>query len=243
MARTPPVEAPAAARCRRASLLSVPALPLHRLPAHPPRSRHLRVVIETPRGSRNKFAFDPDLERFELKGVLPEGSSFPYDFGFVPSTLGEDGDPLDVLVLMDAPAFPGCLVEARLLGALEAEQTDAGQQPERKTGSLPWPRTRASTNTCTRLATCRRNCCTKSSTFLPSTTPRKAANFGCCAGPTPTPRPSWCAKAWRLFRPKNPEPPSGCPGVSPNPLTDVLGPNAGSHHAAPKGCAARPTKQ
>lgn len=61
-----------------------------------------------------------------LKGVLSEGSSFPYDFGFVPSTLGEDGDPLDVLVLMDAPAFVGCLLEVRLLGALEAEQTENG---------------------------------------------------------------------------------------------------------------------
>lgn len=96
-----------------------------------PHSRHLRVIIETPRGSQNKFAFNPDLKLFELKGVLPQGSSFPYDFGFVPSTQGQDGDPLDVLVLMDAPTFPGCLVEARLIGALEAEQSEKGQAPER----------------------------------------------------------------------------------------------------------------
>lgn len=83
------------------------------------------VVIETPKGSRNKFAFEPAHGVFLLKGVLPEGSSFPYDFGFVPGTRGEDGDPLDVLVLMDAPAFPGCVIEARLLGAIEAEQTEA----------------------------------------------------------------------------------------------------------------------
>lgn len=85
------------------------------------------VVIETPKGSRNKFDYDPETQLFKLKGVLPEGSSFPYDFGFVPSTTGEDGDPLDVLVLMDAPAFAGCLLEARLLGAIEAEQTKDNQ--------------------------------------------------------------------------------------------------------------------
>jgi hypothetical protein len=68
----------------------------------------LRVVIETPKGSRNKFAFDPDEHIFELKKVLPAGMAFPYDFGFVPSTKADDGDPIDVLVLMDEPAFAGC---------------------------------------------------------------------------------------------------------------------------------------
>lgn len=101
------------------------ASPLHQLPAHVAHSRTLvHVVVETPKGSRNKVAFDPDLAVFMLKGVLPEGHSFPYDFGFVPSTLAADGDPLDVLLLLDAPAFPGCVVEARLLGALEIEQRE-----------------------------------------------------------------------------------------------------------------------
>ena len=63
----------------------------------------IHVVIETAKGSRNKFSFDQDLNVFRLKKVLPEGMSFPYDFGFVPSTRAEDGDPLDVLVLMDEP--------------------------------------------------------------------------------------------------------------------------------------------
>lgn len=67
----------------------------------------LRVVIETPKGSRNKFAFAPDEHVFELKKVLPAGMTFPYDFGFVPLTKADDGDPVDVLVLMDEPAFPG----------------------------------------------------------------------------------------------------------------------------------------
>lgn len=100
-------------------------MPLHQLPAHVPHSRtRVHVVVETPKGGRNKFAFDPDLAVFKLKGVLPEGHSFPYDFGFVPSTLAEDGDPLDVLLLLAAPAFPGCVVEARLIGALELEQDE-----------------------------------------------------------------------------------------------------------------------
>jgi hypothetical protein len=66
----------------------------------------LRVVIETPKGSRNKYDYDPECDCLDLATVLPEGMSFPFDFGFVPSTLGEDGDPLDVLVLMDAPVVP-----------------------------------------------------------------------------------------------------------------------------------------
>ncbi len=84
----------------------------------------LNVVVETPKGSQNKFDYDEELELFRYGKSLPAGSQFPFDFGFVPSTRGDDGDPLDVLVLMDAPAFPGCLVAARLLGVLEAEQTE-----------------------------------------------------------------------------------------------------------------------
>jgi inorganic pyrophosphatase len=84
----------------------------------------LNVVIETPKGSRNKYNYDEATGLFRLGGVLTSGASFPFDFGFVPSTLGGDGDPLDVLVLMDEPAFPGCLVRVRLLGVVEAEQTE-----------------------------------------------------------------------------------------------------------------------
>ena len=84
----------------------------------------VRVVIETPKGSRNKYAFDADEKAFTLKKVLPAGMAFPYDFGFVPSTLAGDGDPVDVLVLMDEPAFPGCLVKCRLVGVIEGEQRD-----------------------------------------------------------------------------------------------------------------------
>jgi inorganic pyrophosphatase len=82
----------------------------------------LHVIIETPKGSRNKFAYDEERKIFQLKKVLPVGMAFPYDFGFVPSTKAEDGDPTDVLVLMDEPAFPGCLLHCRLIGIIEGEE-------------------------------------------------------------------------------------------------------------------------
>jgi inorganic pyrophosphatase len=88
----------------------------------------LHVIIETPAGCRNKFAFDPEQGIFALKKVLPAGMSFPYDFGFLPQTLAPDGDPLDVLLLMDEPAFPGVSVRARLLGVIEGEQMDGNRK-------------------------------------------------------------------------------------------------------------------
>ncbi|HEX8455775.1 MAG TPA: inorganic diphosphatase [Pyrinomonadaceae bacterium] len=104
---------------------SSPTQNLTRLsPVAPDAPEILRVIIETPQGSRNKFNYDEELGLFKLGGVLPAGAFFPFDFGFVPSTLGGDGDPLDVLVLMDAPVFVGCLVEVRLLGVFEAMQTE-----------------------------------------------------------------------------------------------------------------------
>ncbi len=81
----------------------------------------LQAVVETPRGSRNKYAYDHDLHTLVLKKVLPPGLFFPFDFGFFPSTLAPDGDPIDVLILMDEPAVPGCLVEVRLIGAILGE--------------------------------------------------------------------------------------------------------------------------
>src|SRR5581483_215051 len=90
----------------------------------------VRVVIETPKGSRNKYAFDEKERVFTLTKVLPSGMTFPYDFGFVPSTEGGDGDPIDVLVLMDEPAFPGCVVMCRPIGVIEGEQGD-GDDTER----------------------------------------------------------------------------------------------------------------
>jgi inorganic pyrophosphatase len=84
----------------------------------------LQVIVETPKGSRNKFAFDSEQGIFALKNVLPAGMVFPYDFGFLPQTLAADGDPIDVLLLMDEPAFSGCAVRARLIGVIEGEQIE-----------------------------------------------------------------------------------------------------------------------
>jgi inorganic pyrophosphatase len=95
-----------------------------RLPAFDPDTGALNAVVETVRDSRNKITFDAERGLYELTGVLPIGASFPYDFGFVPSTLADDGDPLDVLILMDEPAFAGCLVRARLIGVITARQTE-----------------------------------------------------------------------------------------------------------------------
>src|SRR5258707_1414227 len=91
----------------------------------------IQVVVETPKGGRNKDAFGHDQRVFELKKVLPAGMTFPYDFGFVPRTLADDGDPVDVLVLMDEPAFPGCVLKCRLIGIIEGEQGDKKEEKER----------------------------------------------------------------------------------------------------------------
>ena len=86
----------------------------------------ISVTIETPRGSRNKLKYEPAKKMYSLSKILPEGMVFPYDFGFVPSTKAEDGDPLDVLVLPDEPLFPGCLVACTLIGVIELTQEESG---------------------------------------------------------------------------------------------------------------------
>lgn len=101
--------------------------PIAQLLPYDKQRKQLNVVIETPRNSRNKYSFDEEHAVFTLKKVLPAGAAFPYDFGYIPGTRGDDGDPLDVLLLMDCPAFPGCVVHSRLIGVIEAEQKEKGQ--------------------------------------------------------------------------------------------------------------------
>jgi inorganic pyrophosphatase len=103
------------------------AIPLDQLPAWEPDSGRLQVVVDTPRGSRNKYKYDPESGVWRLAKALPLGAAFPFDFGFIPSTKGGDGDPVDALVIMDEPAMPGCVVSARLIGVIEAEQTENGK--------------------------------------------------------------------------------------------------------------------
>src|SRR5438552_1825216 len=91
----------------------------------------INAVIETPKGSRNKYVYNKEDEYFELKKILPAGTSFPLDFGFIPGTKGEDGDPLDVLIVMEEPSYPGCVIECRIIGVIVAEQTEHGKKTMR----------------------------------------------------------------------------------------------------------------
>src|SRR5580704_3402296 len=95
-----------------------------------PKKLLCRAIIETPKGCRNKFDYDPESNLFKLGGLLPEGMMFPFDFGFIPSTLGDDGDPIDIMVLMDAPAHVGCLMEVRIIGVITAKQTEKNGKTE-----------------------------------------------------------------------------------------------------------------
>jgi inorganic pyrophosphatase len=100
---------------------------LERLDPRDPESGLVTVIIDTPRGCRNKFKYDEKLGLFRLSKVLPLGAYFPHDFGFIPGTRGGDGDPLDVLVLTSEPSFAGCLLPVRLVGVIQAEQTEKGE--------------------------------------------------------------------------------------------------------------------
>ncbi len=106
------------------------APPLSELPPIDEEAKSINVIVETPKGARTKLAYDPEHEAFIVRKVLPQGMSFPFDFGFIPSTVGDDGDPLDVLVLMDESVPSGAIVPSRLIGVLEATQTEEGGASE-----------------------------------------------------------------------------------------------------------------
>jgi inorganic pyrophosphatase len=90
------------------------------------------AIIETPRGSRNKYKLDEKSGRYKLSRIMPEGMVFPFGFGFFPRTCADDGDPLDVLVLCDEPTFPGCEIDCRLAGVLLAPQVDKGDTQSKR---------------------------------------------------------------------------------------------------------------
>jgi inorganic pyrophosphatase len=94
------------------------------LPSRDPDTGLVNVVIDTPKGSRNKYKYDPKTQIWRLSKLLPLGAVFPFDFGFIPHTKGQDGDPIDVLVITDEPAFAGCVLPSLLIGVLEAEQIE-----------------------------------------------------------------------------------------------------------------------
>jgi inorganic pyrophosphatase len=92
------------------------------------KTRVCRVVVETSKGCRTKFDYDPKTRMFTAHKLLPEGMSFPLDFGFVPSTLCDDGDPLDVMIIADEPNPTGTLIEVRLIGVLQVEEREHGKR-------------------------------------------------------------------------------------------------------------------
>ncbi len=92
------------------------------------------VVVEAPRGSTLKLKYEPRWKAMSISRPLPLGVTFPYDWGFVPSTLAPDGDPLDALVMWDVPSYPGVVVPCRAIGVLQVEQN--------KTKGDPWQRVR-----------------------------------------------------------------------------------------------------
>jgi inorganic pyrophosphatase len=99
----------------------------------------INAIIETPREIRYKYKYDPEKEIFMLNKVMPLGMVFPYDFGFIPNTKGEDGDPLDVMLLMEHEVFPGCLVQCRPIGILKAKQKEPGTEKFRNDRLLAVP--------------------------------------------------------------------------------------------------------
>jgi len=103
------------------------AFALHELDPRGSGAHRIAVVVDTPRGSRNKYKYDETLGLFRLSRILPAGMSFPYDFGSVPQTRAADGDALDVLILTEAATFVGCVLMVRLLGVLRATQKEKGR--------------------------------------------------------------------------------------------------------------------
>ncbi|MFM2062668.1 MAG: hypothetical protein RLZZ507_2338 [Cyanobacteriota bacterium] len=98
------------------------------IPAQP-KPGVINVLIEIPGGSKNKYEFDKELNAFALDRVLYSSVKYPYDYGFIPNTLADDGDPLDGMVMIDEPTFPGCVIAARPIGFLE--MIDGGDRDEK----------------------------------------------------------------------------------------------------------------
>jgi len=104
---------------------------LDRIPPFPdPDEKYVvHVIVETPRDIRHKYAFEPKLGIFKLKQTIPEGLMWPYDYGFVPATRADDGDPLDAVFLCDEPTTTGCLVEGRVVGLIRLDKN--GEENDR----------------------------------------------------------------------------------------------------------------
>ncbi|QJD96850.1 inorganic diphosphatase [Mucilaginibacter robiniae] len=84
----------------------------------------VNVIVESPKGSGHKYDYEPETKCFKLMKVLPAGLVFPFDFGFIPGTKGEDGDPLDMIIISEINSFPGCCMDCRIIGSIKAQQTE-----------------------------------------------------------------------------------------------------------------------
>jgi inorganic pyrophosphatase len=82
------------------------------------------AMVECPKGINHKLEFDPEEKRFTLTKILPAGLTFPFDFGFITDTKGEDGDPLDIIIVSEINSYPGTMIECRIVGSLAALQTE-----------------------------------------------------------------------------------------------------------------------
>src|SRR4030095_13228607 len=88
----------------------------------------LEIIIETPKGSRNKYKYNEKKENFKLNKILPIGFSFPFDFGLIPGTKGDDGDPLDIILVTQQSTFTGCHIDSRIVGGIKAVQKENGKE-------------------------------------------------------------------------------------------------------------------
>jgi inorganic pyrophosphatase len=100
----------------------------------------VHVVVETPRGSAAKLEYAPELQVFTLSKALMLGLTYPYDWGFIPSTKGEDGDPIDALVLHDTATAPGLVLKCKIIGVLEVLQSEKGKKGIRNDRLIAVPR-------------------------------------------------------------------------------------------------------
>jgi len=139
-------------------------------------------VVEIPKGSRNKYELDHDSGRIRLDRMLFSPVHYPTDYGFVPGTLAEDGDPLDAMVLLGEPTFPGCLIETRVVGMLDMAD-DKGRDQK----LLVVPLTDPQWNHITALEQVAPHLLREIEHFLPSTSSSRTRPWRCSAGATPPP--------------------------------------------------------
>jgi inorganic pyrophosphatase len=88
----------------------------------------IRCVVESPAGSPCKLKYDPEVKAFEMSHPLLKGLTYPFDWGFIPSTMGADGDPLDVMLIHDSPTTPGLIIPSQIIGVLEVLQREGGKE-------------------------------------------------------------------------------------------------------------------